>query len=101
LTIIEVDFLKAESLQIIPKDIDISYYLINSMSTQSGDFGDMEEICATNFKNCIEQTKAKQVIYLSEISNNKRTSISRVENNTRNRQFITLFSSVENVRVKK
>jgi uncharacterized protein YbjT (DUF2867 family) len=69
LTIIEVDFLKAESLQIIPKDIDAAYYLIHSMSTQSGDFGDMEEICATNFKNCIEQTKAKQVIYLSGISN--------------------------------
>jgi hypothetical protein len=39
------------------------------MSTQTGDFESMEEICATNFKNCIEQTNAKQVIYLSGISN--------------------------------
>jgi hypothetical protein len=39
------------------------------MSTQTGDFGKMEELCATNFKNRIEQTNAKQVIYLSGISN--------------------------------
>ncbi len=69
LTIIEADFLKVESLQHIPIDIDVAYYLIHSMSTLSGDFEDMEEICATNFKNRIEQTNAKQVIYLSGISN--------------------------------
>lgn len=69
LSLIEVDFLHEESLQNIPKDIDVAYYLIHSMSTQSGDFGDMEETCATNFKNRIEQTNAKQVIYLSGINN--------------------------------
>ena len=69
--VIEADFLKKESLQIIPNDIDVAYYLIHSMSTQSGDFESMEEICATNFKNCIEKTNAKQVIYLSGISNSE------------------------------
>ncbi len=69
LTVIEADFLNKESLKHIPSDIDLAYYLIHSMSTQRGDFETMEEICATNFKNCIEQTKAKQVIYLSGISN--------------------------------
>ncbi|MDI9337240.1 MAG: SDR family oxidoreductase [Alphaproteobacteria bacterium] len=69
LTVIEVDFLNKESLQNIPDDIDIAYYLIHSMSTQSGNFENMEEICATHFKNRIEQTKTKQVIYLSGISN--------------------------------
>ncbi len=67
--VIEADFLNKESLEQIPKDIDLAYYLIHSMSTQSGDFGDMEEICASNFKNKIEQTNTKQVIYLSGISN--------------------------------
>lgn len=67
--VIESDFLNKESLQHIPNDIDFAYYLIHSMSTQSGDFGSMEEICATNFKNRIEQTNAKQVVYLSGISN--------------------------------
>jgi uncharacterized protein YbjT (DUF2867 family) len=69
LTVIEADFLNKDSLEQIPDDIDVAYYLIHSMSTQTGDFGKMEELCATNFKNRIEQTNAKQVIYLSGISN--------------------------------
>jgi uncharacterized protein YbjT (DUF2867 family) len=69
LSVIEADFLNKESLQHIPNDIDVAYYLIHSMSTQTGDFENMEEECATNFKNRIEQTTAKQVIYLSGISN--------------------------------
>ncbi len=74
LTIIEVDFLNEESLQNIPKDVDVAYYLIHSMSTQIGDFGNMEEICATNFKKRLEQTNTKQVIYLSGISNTEELS---------------------------
>jgi uncharacterized protein YbjT (DUF2867 family) len=74
LSVIEVDFLKKESLQNIPNDIDVAYYLIHSMSTESGDFGDMEEICASNFKHRIEQTNTKQVIYLSGISNTEELS---------------------------
>lgn len=69
ISLIEADFLNKESLKLIPNDIDLAYYLIHSMSTQSGDFGSMEEECATNFLNRIEQTNAKQVIYLSGISN--------------------------------
>lgn len=74
LTVIEVDFLKEESLRNIPTDIDIAYYLIHSMSTQNGDFANMEEICAANFKRCMEQTSVKQVIYLSGISNTRELS---------------------------
>ncbi len=73
-SVIEVDFLNEQSLQSIPKDIDVAYYLIHSMSTQIGDFGNMEEICAINFKNQIEKTHAKQVIYLSGISNTEELS---------------------------
>src|SRR5690606_9921591 len=69
LEVIEVDFLNEESLTQIPEDIDVVYYLIHSMSTQSGDFKNMEQVCAANFKNRIENTNAKQVIYLSGISN--------------------------------
>ena len=69
LSLLEVDFLHPASLEQIPDDIDIAYYLIHSMSTQSGDFESMEELCATNFKNRINQTLAQQVIYLSGISN--------------------------------
>jgi len=74
LTIIELDFLSLESLQNIPDDIDVAYYLIHSMTTHSDDFGNMEEICSTNFKKRLEKTNAKQVIYLSGISNNEELS---------------------------
>jgi uncharacterized protein YbjT (DUF2867 family) len=69
LSILEVDFLRAETLKNIPVNIDAAYYLIHSMSTSTGDFEKMEEISAINFKNCIQQTKARQVIYLSGIVN--------------------------------
>ncbi|MCU0462229.1 MAG: SDR family oxidoreductase [Bacteroidales bacterium] len=66
---LEVDFLKPDTLQNIPSDIDAAYYLIHSMSTSTGDFEKMEETSAINFKNCIQHTKARQVIYLSGIVN--------------------------------
>jgi uncharacterized protein YbjT (DUF2867 family) len=67
--IIEVDFLKEATLQQIPEDIDVAYYLIHSMSTESVDFAAMEQTCAQNFKRRMEETRAKQVIYLSGIVN--------------------------------
>jgi uncharacterized protein YbjT (DUF2867 family) len=69
LSVIEVDFLKSETLKAIPVDIDACYYLIHSMATSTGDFEKMEEISAINFKNCIEHTTTRQVIYLSGIVN--------------------------------
>jgi uncharacterized protein YbjT (DUF2867 family) len=69
LSFIEVDFLKPETLHNIPSDIDAAYYLIHSMSTATGDFEKMEEVSAFNFKIFIQNTKAKQVIYLSGIVN--------------------------------
>jgi uncharacterized protein YbjT (DUF2867 family) len=69
LSVIEVDFLKTETLQRIPVEIDAAYYLIHSMATSTGDFEKMEEFSAINFKNCMQQTKARQVIYLSGIVN--------------------------------
>ena len=69
LSVLEVDFLKTDTLQTIPADIDAAYYLIHSMSTSTGDFEEMEEISAINFRNCIQRTKARQVIYLSGIVN--------------------------------
>ena len=68
-SVVEVDFLDEETLQNIPQNIDIAYYLIHSMSSQTGNFEEMEKICANNFKKTIEKTNAKQVIYLSGIVN--------------------------------
>jgi uncharacterized protein YbjT (DUF2867 family) len=69
LSVIEVDFLKPDTLKNIPCDIDAAYYLIHSMSTSTGDFEKMEETSAVNFKNSVQQTNARQVIYLSGIVN--------------------------------
>ncbi|TAH00402.1 MAG: SDR family oxidoreductase [Sphingobacteriales bacterium] len=68
-TVIEADFLKPKTLINIPNDIDFAYYLIHSMSANTGDFENMEQTCAQNFVECISKTNAKQIIYLSGIVN--------------------------------
>lgn len=75
LVVIEGDFLDPGSLSAIPADIDVAYYLIHSMSTQTGNFETKEKVCARNFRECIKKTKARQVIYLSGIVNE--TELSR------------------------
>lgn len=72
--IVEADFLKPESLNNIPKDIDVAYYLIHSMSNSSDNFKRLEEECAKNFKTYFETTRVKQVIYLSGITNDENLS---------------------------
>ena len=74
ITIVEADFLKWSTLKNIPKDIDIAYYLIHSMSNTSKDFETLEAQCAENFKLYIEGTQIKQVIYLSGITNEDKLS---------------------------
>lgn len=73
--VVEVDFLKPDTLQRIPDDIDVVYYLIHSMSAQNADFEALEQEVAENFVDRIEHTNVKQVIYLSGIVND--TSLSR------------------------
>ena len=72
--IIEADFLNPQTLDTIPTDIDVAYYLIHSMSNTSKDFEKLEAECAKNFKNQLENTEVKQVIYLSGITNEKKLS---------------------------
>jgi uncharacterized protein YbjT (DUF2867 family) len=74
ITIIEIDFLNSDDKDIIPKEIDIAYYLIHSMSSSSSKFESLEEQCAINFKAYLEKTNVKQVIYLSGIVNDDNLS---------------------------
>lgn len=69
ITVIEVNFLDLASLNAIPDDIDAAYYLIHSMSAKDEDFDVLEKIAANNFKERIQSTAARQVIYLSGIIN--------------------------------
>lgn len=74
LSVVEVDFLQQQTLDNIPVDIDVAYYLIHSMSAAKGDFEEMEQRCAENFIRRIEQTHAQQVIYLGGIANEDQLS---------------------------
>lgn len=73
-SVVEVDFLDEDSLENIPEDIDVAYYLIHSMSSSISDFEQLERVSAVNFKNCIDRTSAHQVIYLSGIINEEKLS---------------------------
>jgi uncharacterized protein YbjT (DUF2867 family) len=74
LSIIEVDFLDPASLAAIPEDIEVAYYLVHSMSSAIGDFEELEKRSAENFRDRINQTQARQVIYLSGIINSEELS---------------------------
>jgi uncharacterized protein YbjT (DUF2867 family) len=72
-SVIKLDLLDKTSLENIPEDIDGAYYLVHSMST-SGDYSSMETESAINFRNAIQKTKVKHVVYLSGIINEKELS---------------------------
>jgi len=73
-TVIEKDFLDADSLASIPGDIDVAYYLLHSMATAYDDFEKLEKLSAQNFKSALQKTMVKQVIYLSGIVNEENLS---------------------------
>lgn len=95
----EADFLDFKSLKNIPKDIDIAYYLIHSMSNSAKEFHILEEKCAFNFKRFMEKTAIRQVIYLSGITNDTKLSkhlLSRknVENTLASKEYaLTTFKA--------
>jgi uncharacterized protein YbjT (DUF2867 family) len=72
-SVIEIDLLDETSLQRIPKDIDGAYYLVHSMSSSS-DYGSLEKKSSINFRNALEKTTVKHVIYLSGIVNESELS---------------------------
>ena len=68
ISVIKVDLLDEKTLNTIPKDIDGAYYLVHSMSS-SGDYKSLEEISAINFRNVLNNTNVKHVVYLGGIAN--------------------------------
>lgn len=67
----EADLLKPETLEKIPKNMDVAYYLIHSMGVSSKDFPNLERQCAQNFANFMKDSDSKQIIYLSGIANDQ------------------------------
>lgn len=66
--IIELDLLDKASMSNIPEDIDGAYYLVHSMSS-SKDYEKLELESAHNFKEALNKTRVKHVVYLSGIIN--------------------------------
>ena len=71
--VIEVDLNNTATLANIPKDIDFAYYLVHSMST-SKNYDELEKKSAINFREALNKTNVKQVIYLSGIVNSQTLS---------------------------
>ncbi len=71
--VVEVDFLDKDTLINIPDDIDGAYYLMHSMSTSS-DYEKMELEAAHNFRETLDKTSVKHVVYLSGIVNEESLS---------------------------
>ena len=72
--IFEADFLNEVSYNEILSDLDAAFYLIHSMSSNVGEFEKLETASAENFLELIGQTSARQIIYLSGITNEKKLS---------------------------
>src|SRR5947207_3353614 len=73
LQIVVGDLLNGKDLEQLPKDIDVAYYLVHSMN-DSPNFGDQEKLSAGNFIEFINSTSAKQIIYLSGLTNDANLS---------------------------
>ncbi|TVQ75864.1 MAG: SDR family oxidoreductase [Flavobacteriales bacterium] len=71
--LLEIDFLIPETFDVIPQDLDVAFYLVHSMSSV-GDFAEDEQRSAENFREALNNTKVKQVIYLSGIVNQESLS---------------------------
>ncbi len=70
---IQIDLLVKESLNAIPKDIDGAYYLVHSMAASSA-YQKLEQESAVNFRNALNETKVRHVVYLSGIVNESELS---------------------------
>ena len=71
--IIENDLTNKDSLENIPNDIDVAYYLVHSMAATKK-YEELEKQSAIHFREALNKTKVQQVIYLSGIVNSQTLS---------------------------
>lgn len=72
-TIIKGDLTDSNSF-VLPEDLDAAYYLVHSMAAGRKNFHEFDQLSAKNFIGAIEKTRAKQIIYLGGIANDKKLS---------------------------
>ena len=71
ISVVEVDLNDERTFSALPKDIDIAYYLVHSMSSAHESFAKLEATSAQNFVTFLNSTSAQQIIYLSGIVNDE------------------------------
>lgn len=71
--VIQLDLLDESSLQHIPPDIDGAFYLVHSMAV-SADYESLERQSALHFREALNRTNARHVVYLSGIVNEENLS---------------------------
>lgn len=74
LEVITADLLDRDSLQGIPEEIDVAFYLVHAMSYGRKDFPEKEQLAVSNFLSRMKQTKVQQIIYLSGLCNDHNLS---------------------------
>lgn len=75
ISVVEIDFLSEVPTSNLLEDIDAAYYLIHSMSDDdSSSFETLEKNAASNFVALLDQTSAKQIVYLGGITNEHKLS---------------------------
>ncbi|MCC3158507.1 SDR family oxidoreductase [Hymenobacter sp. 15J16-1T3B] len=72
--VVQADLRQPASLQALPTDFDVAYYLVHSMSTNGRDFARVEQESARNFRRFLDGSAVRQVIYLSGIVNDQHLS---------------------------
>lgn len=68
-SLFEVDFLNPVNLEEAPLQFDAAYYLIHSMTSSIKDFEEKEALAARHFTTFLNQSSARQVVYLTGIIN--------------------------------
>ncbi len=71
---LEIDFLCPPDINSLPKDIDGAFYLIHSMSESIKNFSELELMAAKNFRDYMNLTRVRHVVYLSGIVNSDNLS---------------------------
>jgi uncharacterized protein YbjT (DUF2867 family) len=74
ISIWEIDFLEEPNFDAIPKDIDVAFYLIHSMTASTTEFDVLEANSALHFNSYMNEIGVKQVVYLSGIINDSNLS---------------------------
>jgi uncharacterized protein YbjT (DUF2867 family) len=74
MSVMEIDFLNTPDTPPPVENVDVAYYLVHSMSSNSRNFEQLEVISVKNFLSLAKQLSVKQIIYLSGITNSGKLS---------------------------